>query len=724
MVIDTPEANPVEQAPPRRRGLLGRSLAWVQADHLKRGPHLIAPAAYGLTAGAYALDMPGWYGLPITALATIGSYARQMNLPAAQAATPGRAALATLAAGAWASAAVEVGPAAGPYALMSWLGAGVYGLAYWAYRRDPVIAQAIAWEQAKKDWQWRAIDYGLANSHLLSHAETRLGERFEVATRGTGRRASQLAGPDLEERIAEVEALPASRVKTRPAVIAGRLIISIRYKDPWAQALPHPLLDPTPEIVLPPVADAREPLIVGMDPESGRPLQIVLWDEEGAKRVIIVAMPGSGKTTTLNNVLERLTAADNAFPIGINVSKAKELRRWRPALGASACGARERVRALRLLELAHHVIDYRGAQEDGDEATVEPTPDVPLVPIVIDEMDTLLSYNDNIGQATRREAAFVMNRGRSEGVPVVLVGTRGTAAYTGGGDIRSMVDQVVMGKVNRRSEMQHAAGELGLTLPDMARYGEGKAGVLLVTDMGGHWSTGRGWKTDKLTDIDRLIVGRRPAALEPGLMAYLIEQMGAELVADLLSPVPAAAPPARRTRPVSAQAPLPAAPSPETSMAEHDDPTDRAATQRANAAAALSAAGSTLDTTLSPGQRRALAMERRKQAAAQTEMDPELRALILAMLAAPEGTTTRAIEASMETELGHERGISKSGAWRCLDVLRFEGVAELRGAGRGARWHLAVPAVDAPPASVEQLAEEAAESAADDAIDTAGEHGE
>jgi hypothetical protein len=161
----------------------------------------------------------------------------------------------------------------------------------------------------------------------------------------------------------------------------------------------------------------------------------------------------------------------------------------------------------------------------------------------------------------------------------------------------------------------------------------------------------------------------------------------------------------------------------ETSMPTEHDEHDRAATQRANATAALNAAGATLDTTLTPGQRRALAIERRRQTAEQTEIPAGLRRLIIAMLAEPDGTTTRAIETAMEAA-GHERGISKSGAWRCLDVLRFEGVAELRGKGRGARWHLAAPPAPEPPMDVERLIEDAEERATDDAIDNTDDHRE
>lgn len=739
----TSEYDVDEQAEPvkaPRRGLLGRAASWVLADHLRRGPVPLIAATYGAAAGTHALGIPGLPGVPVTVLLTIGMYTRAMNQPAGSS-RPGLVATATAAGGAWFSAAtawgVTAGPAGLPY-LTTWLGLGVGALAYWAYRIDPAIQGALAWEQACADWHMKAPRYGLKGSHLLDWAETRLGERFTLDTVGTGRRASALAGGDIEERIAEQESLPTSRVKVRKGGIAGRLTVSIRYKDPWAEDLPHPLLDPAPEIPLPDVADAREPIIIGMDPETGRALEIVLWDEDGAKRVMIIAIPGAGKSVILSNITERITAADNAWPIGIDVSKAKELRRWASALGASACGPDERVKALRLLEMARHIIVWRAANPINDEATVVPRRTRKLVPVLLDEQDELLSYSDPIGLATRKEFAYVASKGRSEGVAIVAAGQRGTATDTGGGKTRSMYDQMIIGKVNRKSEMQHAVGEFGLTLPNMAAYGEGKAGVVLVTNLAGRWEAGRGWRLDKLTYIDRLVDGRSAGDLEPGLMAYLTEKFGADLLAEMLRPgpltprrpKPAATHPAQ-TAPAATTSPLPEAP-----MPHNDEPVDHAAQHRAHALATLASTGELNTHDLTAGQRRALAIERRRQAADQTEMPDSVRELIIRMASAPEGTTTRKVEQAMEAELDHERGISKSGAWRCLDVLRFAQVVELRGKGRGASWHTVAEAIEpAKPApaeefpdeaypDIEQIVEAAEDEAADALIDEADDHEE
>ena len=715
------------EQPSRLRGLLGvaaggvrRAAGWVQADHLRRGPLPIAASAFGLATLAHQADVPAWPGIFMTLASAVGMYAREMNLPAGFA-HPYRSAIATLAAGGWLTAATQWGVTAGTEGfpgLVATLGAATAGLAYWAYRRDPAIEEAIAWERAKADWQMRAPSYGLARSLLLEWRETRLGARYEIDTRGTGRRASQLVGADLEELIAEQEMLPPVRVKARTGAIAGRLIISIRHKDPWAAPFPHPLLDATPEITLPKVADARDPRIIGMDPEMGRPLEVVMWDDEGAKRIIIVAAPGSGKSVLLNNMLERETAADNCFPIGINVSKSKEMRRWRPALGASACGPHERQKAFYLLRMCRHIIDYRGSQEGGDSATVEPSPHAPLVPVYVDEMDELLKHSDQLGYATREEMEYVSTKGRSEGVPWVLVGTRGTATFTGGGTNRNMVDSAILGRVARRSEMAHVAGEFGVVLPEMSEYGEGKAGVHLVADLTAKsWQAGRTHLLERLTDIDRLAAGRSATPLEPGLMDYIREQMGSDLVDALLSNEPFQVPakPSRpASRPAPARSPMPA---------DADGPGEKAAAHRARAKEIL-ATTPALDITLSSGEMRARAAQRRKEAADQITIPPLVRSLILRLVAEPDGVSTRQIEAAMREEFGHERGTSKDSAWRYLDKLRFDGLVKVLGAGGGRRWHLTVPAPDAAEVSDEAAVQRAETQAGEDAIDHADDHTE
>ena len=105
-----------------------------------------------------------------------------------------------------------------------------------------------------------------------------------VDTRGTGKRASALARETgLAELIAEHEMLPRGRVDVTPDRIAGRMWITIRRADPWAKPIPHPLTIKNSPYArhVPYPATIREPLTIGIDPETGAPLQVRAVGQKG-----------------------------------------------------------------------------------------------------------------------------------------------------------------------------------------------------------------------------------------------------------------------------------------------------------------------------------------------------------------------------------------------------------------------------------------------------------
>ncbi|HJP66829.1 MAG TPA: hypothetical protein VKA30_11065, partial [Actinomycetota bacterium] len=418
---------------------------------------------------------------------------------------------------AWLAAAAELG-VTGP---LGWAYLGLFGTTYGVYRLDGATRDRIAWRRERAEWHRIAGWLGLRGSHLLAKEPTRLGERLIINVKGTGKRASAIVASDLGERVAEQFGLRASRVKVREGNIAGRVVISIRFKDPWAHTIPHPLFDDEPEIVLPQVADVCEPLVIGMDPESGRPLTVALWTPDGGQNSMVVSMKRGGKTVLLNNLLERTTAAYNACPMGVSVAKGKVIRRWAPALDLAAYGRDQRVRALRILETCCKIIDYRETMSE--TPTLRPDRDHPLVPVFVDEMSALLGTQDQIGYAAREAMSYINSKGGSEGVVSVIAGQRGTQSHVGDTDIRTQVDNLIMGKLSRQTEMSHVAGELGFELPNMARHGEGHAGVWLVATVDGDFGTGRTFFLDDFDQIEDLAddEDRRPTPLEPGLIEHL-----------------------------------------------------------------------------------------------------------------------------------------------------------------------------------------------------------
>lgn len=645
---------------------LARAVEWVRAAPTERAPVPLGLALYGSAWVTHWMDAPALGVLGVTAGAMVTAYAKGVRRWGRDG-TAGKAVAAVGIGGAWMAGAAEFGPAYGPSGALSWTYWATFAAAYGLYRLDEHTRSMISWRKQKAEWHQLAHIFGIGGSHLLASEDTRLGERLLVDVMGTGRRASTIAASDLHERIAEHYGIPTSRVKVREHRIAGRIWISIRHIDPWAEPVAHPMLDPNPEIPLPEVADIREPVIVGMDPETGKPLTLTVWDEDGAKHTLIVALTRGGKTVLLNDLMERYTAADNVFTIGINVSKAKEMRRWRQALGMSACGPKERIKALRILELVRKMIDHRG-NSDSDEVTLIPRRDKPLIKVVIDEASALLGPNDRIGLACREALGYIMSKGGSEGVSVDLVGQRGTVSHTGDADIRTQFTNIIFLKISRRTEMAHAAGELGLELPDMTRYGDGRPGVALVATLDGSWEAGRSFHLKELLDIDALAEGRSPAPLE----ADLVEHLGDAYTRWTLTDAPDLATPA---------------PAPEDTM-----PNDRREELAASRQQTREYLANLALPEVSPDMaaRMAEAAEvRRAQAAEQTEMSPEVREKLLELLT--EGTTPRKASAAL-AEMGLDAGTSRMGAWRCLDRLKLEGVAVREGEGRGSIWRLA----DAP----------------------------
>jgi hypothetical protein len=610
--------------------------------------------------------------------------------------------------GAWLTIATDAGPLGWqwhgfPGLSMAWLAGSVIG--YIALRRHERIAAAREWRNAREDWlRHRAPAWGLHGSHLLEHEFTRLGEAWTADVTGTGKHASSLSAGDLAEWIAERERLPVSRVRVTAAAIAGRVRISVRRQDPWKDAIPHPVLTPQPEIDLPVPCTVREPLIVGQDPETGRPLKLPVWHKRGARNVLIVGIKEAGKTVLLNCVRERLTAAADAVTWDVNVSKALQDAEWSPACPLAAVGPAQRKRALAILLCARGVIDYRGSQPR-DVADLVPSPEQPLIAVIIDEIDALISGGDHLAAAIKTELSYIASKGRSEAVALIIAGQRATADWIGGANLRSQIDLVCVGKVSRAAEMHHV-GDVGLMLPDMATYGAGHPGVWAIAELGGAHELGRTFNLESPTDLRVLAHAR--AAHQPELEADLAEYLGSRYAQLRESQ---GARPRRGTVPAATQA------AGESYPPVTDGPSPVAtATLDPGSPDSIDALDSGLDDMLPPDLRERLRkMDVRRAetadilrecdeiAASLPEVDPErlaearaerwaqegARAVIpteslgrlLALLA--EGTTTSAAAADLD--------VSKWIMRTWLERLRSEGKARTEGKGRGTRWRSVTP---------------------------------
>jgi hypothetical protein len=551
------------------------------------------------------------------------------------------------------------------------------GAAYFAYRRDDVIRDKIDRRKQREAWPEFAGAVGLAGSVVEVREDTRLGERIIVNIKGTGKRAAAIAHGDVAVRIAEHYRIPKSRVKITEVTRDATLIsISIRRVDPWKRAIKHPLLDTDPEITLPVPNDiTKGPLIVGQDPETGHPLELSVWDEDGARRTMVIAALGGGKTVLLNNVIERITACRNAIVLGIDLTKAKDLREWRKggAVRIAACGPEEVGKAALILKAMHMAIDYRAANNRA--SVFQPGEYRPAIVLVLDEIDGLVGGNSAAALAAREHLTYIVSKGRSESIGVIIVGQRGTAKWLGGADLRALLEQVVLLKVNRPNEVALATGGVDLNLPDMTTYGEGKAGVAVVCGMDGRHDAGRTFKFNDLDDVLKISSSRTPTSLEPGL----IEHLG-DIYTQLTGGDPSTSPEdAETVKRLDAEV--------EACMPE--DLREQWAARNAKLNEVRRYAEQMPTVEHDPRVEEIVA-ERQRQFVEQAKaagVPAVARERILALATAPSGVANRIVAKTLD--------VSAATAHRYLSALGAEGLIEMRGRGRGAAWHAVTDSPDA-----------------------------
>ena len=429
------------------------------------------------------------------------------------------AAAGILAGGAWCAAAARFGPLADPalWYPLTWMWA-LAGLAAWRWARShPAVTRARDWRAAREDWHSTRRRWRLDRTFLLSREETRLGEKRIIDVSGSGKLASQIVASDVAGWIAQDRQIPRTRVKVAIHRHEGQVSVDIRERDPWARPVLHPALDDAPEIDLSGPCSCRVPFVVGQDPETGDPLTVPVWDEDGGKRVLIVATSRAGKTVLLSNLRERATKARDVLVVNLNLSKALEDKEWAPACHLTALTRHQVARAMRILRVLNAVIEWR-SQQPRETAVFQPSPARPLILFTGDEIDALARYPQ-----ARQLLRDIFSKGGSEGVTSVIAGQRGTAEWLGGGDIRSLVDVYCIGMVARQAEAMHAAGDLGLAMPDMSKYGEGRKGVWAVAELGGEIRTGRTFLLKEPGDLRRLAEERamEQPELEPELQSFL-----------------------------------------------------------------------------------------------------------------------------------------------------------------------------------------------------------
>jgi len=428
---------------------------------------------------------------------------------------------AALAAGmpAWLATAAATGVTSLPVLLgYTTAAAGVWSAVTWS----DVMRHRRAMKAARARWDVIALSAGLENSRLVRETDIPTGQEFTVDVRGTGSTATKLARGDLAEKIAAALGLPAERVRiATDSRHAGNLIITVQTTDPWAAPVTHPALDPAHAPARRSVMDA--PLSLGMVPDTGSPLELTVYDDQGAWHTNIMAATGGGKTTLYNNIIEQATARSDMLTMAIDLRKGTLPFFWGDALdaraGLSPDGTPEYDKALAIVEWGATLIKLRSARNGGRNHV--PSPDDPGVLILLDEGDALLGADSPVAHKAKPHVGDILKGGRSAGVALAYAGQRAVVQYTGSKDVHANAGNKIVLRVNRGAEMNNIVPTWELDgMPDMSTYAQGKKGVALAVGPDGTWTAGQVANLSDLDAVAALAKRRgRPAAALPAAIA-------------------------------------------------------------------------------------------------------------------------------------------------------------------------------------------------------------
>ena len=583
---------------------------------------------------------------------------------------PTEAALVAAAIGGWIAAAATWGPLGWPAHLLTWIYlAGSIGGYAWLRRHEAVRAarqrreDAAAWTARKAEWHRVAHLIGLGDFHLQKITPTLLGEELLLTSAPGSDLASRVArnSDAIAEKYAHLEGLPYGRVDISTTEYPGQLVIGIRRLDPSVKGIVyHPLTTPWPSPEpspyagwFPAEATIRDPVPVGIIPETGEPMTLTLFDEIGAKAIGVHGATGSGKSTLLNDVRERVTAMTDAALVQLNGAHMGDELTWEPLAAATACGpaaSDEEVRdkILAVLEWAQQLVTERSATlAQTGHSVFQPTPDDPAYVLMADEVDEVVASVPGSGAILE----FLASKQRKSAVCLILATQRATQKQTGGGMVRANLSQVVIGNTNRATESRHATGAEA-EIPDISEYSRGRKGYFQIWDPQAKEITARG---------RTFLLG-----VPPDELAYCKRIVDARKGTRRVLPAVDLAVHDRQEH-----APEPAAPGVSEMRA-------RLAAVRAlrERTPAVSRSGQVPATRLPAA------------------IPPAAGQVLLGLLASPEGTTASAA--------GMVIGKSKTVAYEYLTALKDKGIAELTGSGPNSRYRLAARSVHEPRQEPEQ----------------------
>jgi hypothetical protein len=593
--------------------------------------------------------------------------------------------------GTWVTLADRLGAFGGPEHLMAWLYLGGSAGGYWWLRTHEAVraartrreAEALAAEEAarraeeqaakRRLWEYDlARETGLSGSHLMRirgrDQGILNGEEWEIDLHGARKLADDVDTRRVGKILAGHTRQAKQMVEVRPDPDEPyRLYILWRDRDTWAGGkadgiLWHPWKSgsfdpeaPFADLVPPSGRSIRRPLAVGADPETGRPLLLPLWDEEGAKRIAVIATSGKGKSSAFDTLKEGVSACPDARIVQINLSKAVEEGWWEPLAVATArtMSSEAAVRAQAILDFATASFGLRcdAPRRQAGAREHVPTPAEPLFVLFIDEVDKLVE-----DERCKQLLDEISGKCRSEGWALVLGAQRPIKGWISTA-IRANLTHWLVG-IMRPNDLRSLAGDGGLWLPDMNLYARGMAGVFGLlpnpTFEGMEFSRGRVFfwgKTDGSVRLPMLDMIAARAASQP---RYQLEPVLAPL-AGQWSVITGAEPASKLTQ----------------SDPRYDvvkTPGGQTVPGVAQARARMAQAQETL---LAPPARQ-------QDQAGRDTLDAQAQEKLRELLFQPGGTTLRPAADAV--------GVSRATVHKQFQAWQARGLIELRGAGPGQHW--------------------------------------
>jgi S-DNA-T family DNA segregation ATPase FtsK/SpoIIIE len=435
--------NSGDQIPDTTATQIGRAI-WRYRSELV--PVAIAGLTALVAAGIHHSDPRSW---PWFAVATIAAVTALAVPPPAWArkawslldrpADRAYAAIVTMNACGWLTAAIAIGPVTPQMPVLGGILALATAIPWWASGRRRA---KVRLDRKLESWPEVARAVGLAGSQVMSALADIWGwrARFRLA-RGQTIQDVIAKVPEIESGLGTFRG--AVRVYPTPDDLANRCELRVLDTDPHADAIPWPG---------PSVSSITEPIDLGPF-EDATPCLVLFLRRHG----LFGGTTGAGKSGCLNVLIGNLCACTDVVIWAVDLKKGMELQPWMSCIDRLATTPEE---ARALLADAVAVLEARAALlAKHGQRVWQPSPEMPALIIIVDEYAELVDY----APGAVRYADSVARRGRAVAVNLIAATQRPTQKAMGQGAVRSQMDVRICFRVRERKDVDLILGQGMLT---------------------------------------------------------------------------------------------------------------------------------------------------------------------------------------------------------------------------------------------------------------------